>query len=302
MHAHFGVDATYALPLARRLGVPLVVTLHGFDVSMSTTAMLKSANYSWWQYVLHKRELAAGAAAFLCVSEHVRKLAMAAGFPDDKLATMHLGVDTARLAKISRVGGAKKDTIVHVGRQVEKKGTLSLIRAFSEIAPRWPAARLILVGDGPLRPSLEAEAAMTGHSDRIEFLGMRPHHEVLEIVSGATVFCLPSVTARSGDTEGLPVVLMEAAALGIPIVATRHAGIPELVIDGDAGLLVPERDAGSLARSLNYLLGDEAARRRFGQAAQARARSLFDTPTNAAAIEKVYDRVIDQGLSGGARV
>jgi colanic acid/amylovoran biosynthesis glycosyltransferase len=180
-----------------------------------------------------------------------------------------------------------------VGRFVEKKGFEYGIEAFGRALSRGLDARLRIAGDGPLRPVYERLLGELGLGDRVEFLGVLRHDEVLEAMREADVLLLPSVTARNGDREGNPTVLKEACALGLPVVATRHAGIPEAVEDGVSALLVPERDAAALADRLALLLGDAELRARLGGAARERMIRDFDIRRITAGVEALYDEVVE---------
>ncbi len=282
VHAHFGPDALDAVDLSRRLEVPLIATLHGYDVSRGDRALLLSGRLSWMRYALRRGELARHGTLFLAVSEAVRKAALARGFPAERTLTHYLGVDLARFAPGSE---AEPGLILHVGRLVEKKGTAILLDALA----RLPDARLLVVGDGPLWGALQRRAAPLG--DRVRFLGNLSHEEVVQAMRRASVLATPSVTARDGDAEGLPTVVVEAAACGLPVVATRHSGIPEAVQDGATGFIVPERDADALAAKLALLLGSDDLRGRMGMAARRRAEERFDLARQTERLEALYDMV-----------
>jgi len=286
VHAHFATDGLLALPLARALGVPLVTTLHGYDVSRSRARLLASGRLSWIKYGLLGRRLMKQGELFLAVADAVRERALAHGFPPGRTLTHYLGVDLDRF----RPGGAAEPgLILHVGRLVEKKGAATLLDAFARLRAAFPEARLVIVGDGPERAALERRAGAS-----VRFLGPRPPDEVAGWMRRASVLAAPSVTARDGDAEGLPTVLVEAAACALPAVATLHAGIPEAVADGETGLLVPERDAAALADRLGALLGSPELRARMGAAARALAEARFDARVQTARLEALYDSLPGQ--------
>lgn len=283
VHAHFGTDGLLALPLAEALAVPLVVTLHGHEVSRSRVRMLASGRLSWMRYALLKRRLFERGGLFLAVSEAVRRRALAAGYPAQRVITHPNGVDTG----FFRPSGAPPEPglILHVGRLVEKKGTAALLDAVA----RTEDARLVIVGDGPLRSALERQARSVGVEARVRFTGALPPDEVLGWMQRAWLLAAPSVTAGDGDAEGLPTVLCEAAAVGLPVVATRHSGIPEVVSEGETGLLSPERDVGLLARNLSLLLASPRMRESLAGAARLRALDRFDLVRQIERLEGYYD-------------
>jgi colanic acid/amylovoran biosynthesis glycosyltransferase len=282
VHAHFGTDGLAALPIARSLGVPLVTTLHGHEIGRSRLGMALSGRLSWQRYALFQRRLARAGDLFLAVSDAIRSAAIARGFPEERIVTHHIGVD------LGRFGGAsapEPGLILNVGRLVEKKGTADLIDAFARLRP---GARLVIIGDGPLRPALERRAAGL----RVEFLGSRPADEVARWMRLAWLLAAPSVTAKDGDCEGLPTVVVEAAAAGLPVLGTRHSGIPEAVVDGRSGLLVGEGDVAALAAALQELLGSAEMRGRMAVVARALAEQRFDLARQSAILEQHYDRLV----------
>jgi glycosyltransferase involved in cell wall biosynthesis len=283
VHAHFGTDGLLALPLAEELRVPLVTTLHGHEVSRTRVRMLASGRLSWMRYALLRRRLIERGGLFLAVSEAVHRRALADGYPAERVITHANGVDTGFFSP----SGVPPEPglILHVGRLVEKKGTAALLDAVA----RTEDSRLVVVGDGPLRPSLERRARRLGVEARVRFTGALPPNDVLGWMQRAWLLAAPSVTAGDGDSEGLPTVLCEAAAAGLPVVATRHSGIPEVVSEGETGLLSPERDVGLLARNLSLLLASPRMRESMAGAARRRALDRFDLARQAERLEGYYD-------------
>jgi glycosyltransferase involved in cell wall biosynthesis len=289
IHAHFGTDGLLALPLARELGVPLVTTLHGFEISRSTAAMLSSGRLSWMRYALLKRRLQREGDLFVAVSEAAKARALAQGFPPERTIVLHNGIDLARFSP--EAGGREPNLVLHVGRLVEKKGTRLLLDALARV----PEAKLVVLGEGPLRKPLEQHAAGLGIGDRVRFLGMQKPEEVARWMARAAVLAAPSVTAADGDSEGLPTVVIEAAAAGLPAIVSDHSGLPEAVIDGRSGFIVPEGDAAALTARLGELLGSPELQARMGAAARAVAKEGFDAARQAAALEGHYDALVEAG-------
>jgi glycosyltransferase involved in cell wall biosynthesis len=277
VHAHFATDGVLVLPLARALALPLVTSLRGYDVTRTDASLLRSGNPAWIRYVLLKERLQRRGALFLAVSDALRDKAIAGGFPAERTRTHYNGVDLERF----HPGGEAREPglILHVARLVEKKGTAALIDALA----RMPDARLVIVGEGPLRAELERRAG-----PNVRFLGALASDDVAALMRRASVLAAPSVTARDGDAEGLPNVVVEAAASGLPVVATRHSGIPEAVEDQVSGLLVGEGDVGALAEALAAAL---AAGPQMGEAARALAQTRFDRRLQATRLEAIYDQV-----------
>jgi glycosyltransferase involved in cell wall biosynthesis len=229
-------------------------------------------------------------ALFLAVSEAVKQRALAQGFPLERTRVHHVGVDLDRFRPDP--AATEPGLILHVGRLVEKKGTAALLEAMARLGGD---SRLVVVGDGPLRPALERKAVALGLGVRVAFLGQIAPGEVARWMQRAWLIAAPSRTARDGDAEGLPTVLVEAAACGVPAVATDHMGIGEAVIDGESGLLVGERDAAGLAVAMGRLLGDPDLRHRMAAAACRHSGQAFDLARQTAELEQIYDRVVAAG-------
>ncbi len=276
VHAHFASGGRTALPLARALHVPLLVTLHGNDVTVRGPGLN-----------LYRR-LGEDASLFVCVSKFIRDRALEAGFPSQKLLVHYIGVDRS----VFSPSGSPETSqgVLFVGRLVEKKGCDYLLRAMQVVQRAYPLTELTVIGDGPLRSSLEALALQL--KVRCQFRGTQPADIVRGALRKAKIFCLPSVTAANGDCEGLPTVLAEAQAMGVPVVSTTHGGIPEIVVHGVNGLLAPERDYASLANALSALLSDQALWQSFHHAALQRIEQYFDLATQTALLEKIYNQAI----------
>ena len=289
VHAHFATDALLALPITERLGLPLVTTLHGYDVSRTRARLVASGRLSWMRYGLFARRLMTRGRLFLAVSDALRARALAAGFPAERTVTHYNGVDLARFGAGPR--RPERGLVLHVGRLVEKKGTAILLQALARVRERQPAARLVVLGEGPLRPRLEAHAASLGLGDCVSFLGARPPAEVAAWMARAWLLAVPSVTAGDGDSEGLPTVLAEAAASCLPAVGTAHSGIPEAIVDSATGFVVPEGEEEPLARRIAELLEAPRLRNSMGRAARALAEEKFDSARQAALLERHYDRL-----------
>jgi colanic acid/amylovoran biosynthesis glycosyltransferase len=285
LHAHFGIEGAQALPLARRLGVPLITTFHGFDVTLSNAALFTSP--AWAYYPLFRRRLAAKGALFLAASGFIRTRLLAQGFPPARTRTHYIGVDCRRITP--RDPAEERPIILHVARLVEVKGTAHLLRAFARLGGE---AELVIIGDGPLKNPLLAEAASLGISDRVRFLGALPQAEVLDWMRKAMMLVLPSVRTSTGRIEGLGMVLLEAAATGVPVIGSDIGGIPEAIIDGETGFLFRERDDAALAANMALLLNDVGLRQKFGAASRALAEKKFDLVTQTARLEALYDEVL----------
>ncbi len=287
IHAHFGTDGLKMLALAKALKLPLITHLRGYDVSLTRAALIASGRPTWSRYALQRGRLMRDGRLFLAVSDALRRKAVALGFPAARTRTHYNGVDLDRF----QPGKRPRDpgTILHVGRLVEKKGTADLIAALAGMS----GVRLVVIGEGPLRTQLQRQAGALGV--KAQFLGPQDVGEVATWMRRATLLAAPSLTARDGDSEGLPNVVVEAAASGIPVVATRHSGIPEAVEDNETGFLVREGDRAGLAGRIGTLLDSADLRREMGFAARSLAMERFDRVRQAERLEAIYDEVAGVG-------
>lgn len=278
LHAHFASGGLTAIPLAKSLGVPLLVTLHGSDVTVK------------WASAESMRRLGQEASLFLCVSHFIRERAITLGLPKQKLRVHYIGVDLTQFQAPS--AGTTNAGVLFVGRLVEKKGCEYLLRAMASVQKSHPECPLTVIGDGPLRSNLESLAKELSLACR--FLGAQPASVVREHLEQTRIFCAPSVTADNGDSEGLGMVFAEAQAMGIPVVSSLHGGIPEVVIDGRTGLLVKERDYEALGAAIATLLRDVPLWNQFRVNGRAHIERSFNLAKQTADLETIYRDLMAQ--------
>lgn len=298
IHAHFGTLGVITLPLARQLRIPLVVTLHGYDVTVTDEYARSSTWRNMRRYVARRAALAREGTLFIAVSEFIRACAIEQGFPADRTVVHYIGID---LSEFRPPASAERAPVVlFVGRLVEKKGCELLIRAMARVAEQHPRAELVVIGDGPLRAQLEAQAAASGVRHR--FLGAQPAAVVREWMGRSRVFCVPSLEAASGDREGFGLVFLEAQAMGLPVVSFASGGVPEAVAHGRTGFLARERDWPALAVHIAELLESAELWRRMSAEGVARAQQ-FDLARQTAQLEDHYEAVIERfaAASGAGR-
>lgn len=179
--------------------------------------------------------------------------------------------------------------IVTGGSLVEQKGLTYLLDAIALLETRGLACRLEIVGEGPLRGALEAQCVRLGLQASVEFLGTLPNHVLMDRMTLATAFVLPSIPAATGDMDGIPNVLIESMSLGVPVISTSISGIPELVEDDVSGLLVPPRDAERLADAIQRLEADPDLQLRFGANGRRQVESMFEMSRNAQELIRIYE-------------
>jgi glycosyltransferase involved in cell wall biosynthesis len=294
MHSHFGPDGLRALPLARKLGLPLVVTFHGSDATATDVRHVR-APYGHRRYLARRKVLRDGATLFLAVSQFIRKKLLEQGFPAEKVAVHYIGIDTT-LFSPRKFEDPNESIVLFVGRLHERKGVEFLIRAMAEVQKENPAAELVLIGDGPLRGALERQAKDS--LQRVKFLGARTAEVVREWLDRASVFSAPSVKTASGEEEAFGMVFAEAQAMAKPVVSFRSGGIAEAVQHGETGLLSEERDCRALAQNLSLLLKNAGLRRQFGMAGRERVLRLFDLNAQTSKLETIYEEVLKAVTKG----
>jgi colanic acid/amylovoran biosynthesis glycosyltransferase len=291
LHAHFGPDGALALPLMRTLKLPLITTYHGYDASQTDRAFRKDRRgrrYLRWRNAL-KRE----ASRFIAVSDFIARRLIEQGFPQEKIQVHYIGVDTAQFRPGPDV--IREKVILFVGRLVPKKGCEYLIRAMELIQTEMPDTELVVLGDGPLRASLEKQAKAVLR--RFRFLGPQSSEAVREWMGRATVLCTPSIVDASGDAEGFGIVFIEAQVSGLPVVSFSTGGVPEAVAHGETGYLASEKDWRSLSHYLVILLKNQAVWKRFSCAGKERVRRLFDVRRQTEKLEGIYEDVIQRNRS-----
>ena len=296
LHVHFGVDAIDAWPLARALDVPMLVTLHGYDIN---------TDRDWWEaghwgrrFQRYPQRLLALAALpqvhFVAVSQAIRRRAVAFGIPEEKISVRYIGVDSRRFVPRGRPIAERERRVLFAGRLVEKKGCEHLVRAMATVQASVPDARLVIAGDGPLKGDLQRLAETL--RVRADFRGALSSEEVQGELALARALCLPSVTAANGDAEGFGLVLLEAQASGVPVVTSAQGGREEGVREGVTGFTFAERDNDMLAFHLMRILTDDNISTSMAAAGPRFVADSFDLAQCTEALEMLYD-VITQRLS-----
>jgi glycosyltransferase involved in cell wall biosynthesis len=275
IHAQFGRGGAFALPLARALNIPLVVTFHGGDAHKDKHYQ---RGFPAGLFIRRLPALMAEARRFVCVSESVRTKLLARGFPSDKLIVLPIGTDIPPETAPAPAEGP----VLFVGRLVAKKGVSDLIEALQQLRAAGREPEAVIAGDGPLAGELRRQAEGLA---RLRFLGWQSPEAVAALMREAALLVVPSIAAADGDAEGLPSVAMEAMALGLPVVASDEAGLGGIVVPGETGVMVRARDARALAAAIVRLLADAAERRGLGLAASDLMRRDFDARVQSCRLE-----------------
>jgi colanic acid/amylovoran biosynthesis glycosyltransferase len=290
LHAHFAEAASSAVSISEALRIPFLFHLRGGAEMMSDVELRKKAfqlPYLFWRQRLWEQ-----ASMFLCVSNFIREKALRAGFPAHKTRVHYTGIDMKRFSPSESVIAKDKNLVLYVGRLVPYKGVDHLLRAMRIVQNTNPEAHLVVIGDGTLRSELQQLAA----SQRIycQFLGEQPWTVVKTWLERASVFCGPSLTLPDGMSEAFGNVFTEAQAMGVPVVAYRHGGIPETMVEGQTGLLADECDETQLAAHLSRYLSDSKFWQQSRESGMRWARENFDVVKQTAKLEGLYDEVLDR--------
>lgn len=292
IHAHFGTAGAKMAPLAKSLAIPLVTTFHGFDATkLPKQRFWRDAYRAMWQIP--------GAA--VGVSENICNKLLELGADRDKVFKIANGIELTDFpyhCPAERFDGKHVDWLF-VGRLVEKKGILHLFESFrialEQVSPGLTLS-LNIVGDGEQMPDLVAARKRHGLEERVLLHGAQPHSFVREMMQRCHLHAQHSITPPSGDQEGLPVGLIEAAAAGLPLVATRHSGIPEIVRDGKNGFLVAERDVNAMGERMALLSSNPEWWKRMSESGRKHVEEKMELKTQVKVWSRLYDRVLSEAV------
>ncbi len=285
LHARFGPAGLELLPIARKAELPLLTSFHGVDISKRV-----KANPGYKRRLQH---LFRHGDAFTVVSDHMKRRLIRLGCPEHKITLIRSGIDLNKFPflPIPEVEDGRY-RFLSVGRLVEKKGMDTLIRAFRRVRRAYPGATLTIVGKGEQRKKLERLIRLYDLSEAVRLKGALLHRDVQKEMAECHVFVIACKTARDGNQEGIPNVLMEAMATGRPVVSTRHAGIPELVEHGKSGYLVPERSYDKLADAMMRMIAERDKWGQMAREAREKVEQHHDVRNQRKKLETLYLQLI----------
>lgn len=279
IQCHFGPLGNKGM-LLRKMGATtgkLVTAFHGVDISQN----LRLLGDNFYDDLLKDGD------CFLPISDRWMQRLIELGCPKQKITIHRMGIDCARFLFMSRSPNADgRFRLVTIARLTEKKGVEYGIRASAALLKQGYNIEYNIIGNGDLQDELEHLIQALGVRDAVHLLGWKDQTEIVSILNQSHLLLAPSVTAQDGNQEGIPVVLMEAMAMGIPVVSTYHSGIPELVENQVSGFLVPERDVEALAKTLTDLINHPEQWLEIAQAGRLQVESAYD-------ISKLNDRLVD---------
>ncbi len=295
IHAHFAPYGAIALPLARQTRLPLLVSVHGTDVSMNDAAIWRSSYMAHRFYLLRRRALAHQVSRVITQSDFLSQIVTARhGVPAEKVVCIRYGIDLSRFRPALQC--SEWGHILYVGRLIERKGLPFLIEALARLRGRFPDLRLTVIGDGPMRADYEAQAHhLLG--DRVTFLGAQSSAVVHSYLERAYAFCMPSITMPTGEAESLGVVFLESMAMQVPPVSFRSGGIPEVIVHGQTGFLAEERNVAELSYYLGLLLDQRNLRNSLGEQGRRWVEQEFDLVKQNQKLEDLYDEIIAERSS-----
>lgn len=288
IHVHYGTDAARAIYLLEKLNKPVIVTFHGYDSNTSDKWKKEAGALLFKMYLKRREKLIKCVDKFIAVSEFVKLKLIEQGYDKDRIEVCPIGIDTDMF--MNDLSTSRNGNVLFVGRMCENKGLNYLIDAMSVVQTRLPEVELTIVGDGEL---LEEMKLYARHKlNKFSFLGAVKHQKVKELMSTASVFCVPSIEIEGGESEAFGLVFAEAQALGTPVASFSTGGIPEVVIHNKTGLLCTPRDSNKLAENIFVLLTDSLLWRQFSISGVNYIRSHFDIKRTTQALELVYDSTI----------
>jgi glycosyltransferase involved in cell wall biosynthesis len=295
IHGHWVIpNGTPAALVARLRGLPLVVSMHGSDVYLAERAVPLS---------LTAAATYRAAGAITACSGDLRDRALRLGAPAERTSVIPYGVDVAAFQPDPGAGAAVRaelglpaatPLVLTVSRLVYKKGLTYLLDAWPQVLAAHPTAVLALAGYGDLRDELERRAHDLGIAASVRFPGQLERERTAQYISAADVDAVPSIRDQKGNVDGLPNALLEGMAAARPLVASRVAGIPDVITDGVHGLLTPERDPAAIAAAVNRLLADREFASRLGAAARERVVTELTWDQTAARFERAYAQALGE--------
>ncbi|MBG9790793.1 glycosyltransferase [Brevibacillus laterosporus] len=287
LHARFGTGGLELLPVAKRSKLPLLVSFHGTDVSRRPNVDP--------EYRRQLKKLFGRGSAFTVVSKHMKKKVIKLGCPKQKITLLRSGIDLQKFTyQAMEPVWNNAYGFLSVGRLVEKKGMDTLIRAFRYVHKVYPKATLTIVGEGDQKKKLEKLIKRYKLQNCVILKGGVSHLKVAEELARCHVFVLACKTAKDGNQEGIPNVLMEAMATGRPVISTSHAGIPELVEHGVSGLLAPEKSPRTFAEMMIRMIKEEQRWTEYTLNARVKVEKQHDIKKQRKLLENVYVRLIKE--------
>ncbi len=284
VHAHFaGLAARTAFWIDKFFGIRFSFTAHANDI------------FAPRNFEIGLDKLVNAARLIVTETDYAAKF-LRGRFPDrtDRIHRIYNGLDLAEFRRADF--SAAPPAIVAIGRLIDKKGFPDLIHACRLLKDRGQLFRCEIIGEGPLEKELRAQIDRLDLQNCVKLLGAKPQHEIAEHLAAGTVFVLPSVIGPDGGMDNLPTVIMEAMATGLPVISTAIAGIPEMVVENETGVLVPAGDAATLARAIEKVIVDPSFAQHLGENGYKRACELFSIDKNVRSLIQIFEGLVDSEI------
>lgn len=278
--AEYGQSAVHTLKVIKHLNLPLVVHFHGFDASVYDIVK---------QYTEPYREVFGYAHGVIAVSQRMKSDLVALGCNEKKIVVTPCAPNDQFFELNPQY---KSRQFISIGRFVEKKAPYITILAIQKVAKVFPDAALVMIGDGTLKPVCENIVNALGLQDNITFAGVQSSEQIQRILESSIAFVQHSIIAADGDSEGTPVAVLEAQAAALPVIATKHAGIPDVVIHNQTGLLCEEKDVNAMAENMIRLLSEPGLAGQLGKAGRERVRENFTMEKHLGKLKEVIDEAL----------
>lgn len=281
IHAHFGYDAHKMIALSQKTGIPLVTSFYGSDVTRLPF------QFDWKR---RYKLLAEHGSHFIAASQHMKQQLVNLGFSNEKISVVYFGLNDAEFT--FREDYSLNNKVMMVGRMVEKKGFEYALKVVSQLKKQGKKISLSLYGDGPLRKKLEKSVKEQDLEKQVTFHGFVPVEQVNHAMNEHSLLLAPSVTAADGDEEGLPNTILEAMARGLPVIATRHAAIPEAIENQVTGFLADEREFEKIADLIQKIHAGKFDLEKIRRSARQSISDNHQIEKMVDDIEKVYQLVL----------
>ncbi len=284
VHAHFaGLAARTAFWIDKFFGIRFSFTAHANDI------------FAPRNFEIGPDKIVNAARLIVTETDYAARF-LRGRFPDraDRIRRLYNGLDLAEFRRADF--SAAPPAIVAIGRLIDKKGFPDLIHACRLLKDRGKLFRCEIIGEGPLEKELRTQIDRLDLQNCVKLLGAKPQHEIAEHLAAGTVFVLPSVIGPDGGMDNLPTVIMEAMATGLPVISTAIAGIPEMVVENETGVLVPAGDAATLARAIEKVIVDPSFAQHLGENGYKRACELFSIDKNVRSLIQIFEGLVDSEI------
>lgn len=279
--AEYGPVGATVLPVCKRLSLPLITHFHGYDASLNEVLQ---------QYADSYRQMFEYASYIVVVSRAMERRLLELGCPAEKLVLNTCGPNEAFYA-CTPAGNSKH--FIGIGRFVDKKAPYYTLLAFHQLLQQHPDARLVLGGDGILLNTCKNLVRYLGMGSQVELPGVLSPEQFRRYLTESVAFVQHSITAANGDSEGTPVAVLEASAAGLPVISTRHAGIPDVILHRETGLLVDEHDVNGMADNMKWVLEHPAEAREMGEKGRARIQADFSINRHLGKLSEIVQAAVE---------